>query len=343
MNEKVMVAMSGGVDSAVAAAKISKEYGAAGVTMRLFADNEKDIEGAAALCRTLGIPHFTADLGAAFRERVILPFINTYLEGKTPNPCVLCNRAIKFGALLDFARENGYDKLATGHYARVEKSGDRFLLRRAANTKKDQSYVLYTLSQETLSRVLFPLGDFAEKDEVREFAATHGFPMARAKESQDICFIPDGDYVAFIQKQTNIILQKGKFLDIEGNEIGEHDGMLHYTLGQRKGLRVGFGEPRYVVAKSAKQNTVTLGRNEDLMSSRVTAEKVNWIPFDALGTPRVFDAKIRYGQRIARARVEMTSPDTLVAEFETPQRAVAPGQSIVFYDGEYLVGGGVIT
>ena len=342
MNDKIMIAMSGGVDSAVAAALCAQNAASAGVTMRHFAAcGDRDATDAAALCAMLGIPHFVAHLEKEFEKDVILPFIAAYEAGETPNPCVLCNKTIKFGALLDFAKNNGFERIATGHYARIEHTKNRSLIRMASDASKDQTYMLYTLTQDVLSCVEFPLGALT-KPEVRELADKLGFPMAQKSDSQDICFIPDGDYAAFIEKFTGKHPECGQFLSTDGRMLGTHKGQLHYTVGQRKGLGIALGAPAYVVAKSAENNTVTLGTNEDLFTSRLVAKSINFIPEDTLGAPRKLLAKVRYSQKATLARVEQTDEDELTVEFDTPQRAISRGQSLVLYEDDYLFGGGII-
>ena len=345
MNNAIMIAMSGGVDSAVAATLCAKQtQNVAGVTMQHFKGcGEQDAADAAALCQAIGIPHFTADLTDAFTKEVILPFIAAYEAGLTPNPCVLCNKKIKFGALLHFAKANGYDRIATGHYARVERDASgRTLLRRAVDETKDQTYMLYSLTQEVLSCVEFPLGEL-NKMQVRELARSCGFSVASKADSQDICFIPDGDYASYIARFTGKDTLPGDFLDKHGNVLGRHKGQLHYTVGQRKGLGIALGKPAYVVEKSAQNNTVTLGENEDLFTTRLIAKGINFIPVDVLSAPQRLLAKVRYSQNASPARVEQTDEDELTVEFDTPQRAVCVGQSLVLYDGDYLFGGGVIS
>ncbi len=349
MKDSIMIAMSGGVDSAVAAYLAAKERRAAGVTMRLAFDGGKhseaaarDIADAASTCRQLNIPHLVADLSREFQSHVVDTFIRAYEAGKTPNPCVDCNKAIKFGALLRFAEQNGFDKIATGHYARIEKNADgRLLLRRAADLTKDQTYVLYTLSQEVLAKTEFPLGGLT-KVQTREIAAREGFAAAQRSDSQDICFIPDGDYGAFIAKYGQKPILPGNFLSLDGRVLGEHRGVVHYTIGQRKGLRIALGKPAFVVSKSAESNTVTLGCNEDLFTRRLVVKSINLIPFDELRAPIRLLAKARYRQEAAPAYVEQTDKDELTVEFDAPQRAIAPGQSLVLYDGDYVIGGGEI-
>jgi len=349
MNNKIMIAMSGGVDSAVSAFLASRGRTACGVTMRLAFDHgehEKaavqDIKDAASTCEVLGIPHVVAELSEEFRALVVNAFVRAYEEGKTPNPCIDCNKEIKFGALLRFAAEHGFNRLATGHYARIEKDGNgRFLLRRAKDLTKDQTYVLYTLSQEVLSRTEFPLGDMS-KAEVREIAAAQSFVAAHKSESQDICFIPNGDYATFIKDHSTRTPLPGKFLSLDGQVLGEHRGIVHYTIGQRKGLGISLGRPAFVVSKSAANNTVTLGTNEDLFTSRLIARKINFITEDTLSTPRKLLAKVRYRLKATLARVEQIGEDELTVEFDTPQRAISKGQSLVLYEDDYLFGGGII-
>ncbi|MBR6727228.1 MAG: tRNA 2-thiouridine(34) synthase MnmA [Clostridia bacterium] len=347
-DNSIFIAMSGGVDSAVAAYLASRGRTAAGVTMRLLSPGigsaeaaDSDVSGAAAVCRMLGIPHFVAELGDDFRRWVVDPFIAAYEAGLTPNPCVFCNKSIKFGALLDFAAQKGYGQIATGHYARLERDNGRTLLRRAADAGKDQTYMLWSLSQEVLSRAMFPLGELSKAD-AREIAASLQFPMAERKDSQDICFIPDGDYAAFISRITGKTPESGDFIDLEGRVLGRHKGQLCYTLGQRKGLGIALGKPAFVVSKSAVHNTVTLGENSDLFSTELTAGDINLIPFDRIERPMRLLAKARYRQEAAPAWVEQTDDRTLHVVFDQPQRAISPGQSLVLYDGDYVVGGGII-
>jgi len=348
VNDNIMIAMSGGVDSAVAALLAARGRQAAGVSMRLdFKGNtsgviDSDAQDAARICAMLGIPHCVAELGDAFYAAVVIPFIEAYERGQTPNPCIDCNKRIKFGALLDFARKQGYDRIATGHYARVETHGDRTLLCRAKDEKKDQSYMLYTLSQEVLSRVQFPLGEL-DKESVRELASNARLPVAHRADSQDICFIADGDYAAFIKRQTGKLYPKGKFLSLDGSVLGEHQGQLHYTVGQRKGLGIALGKPAFVIGKSASENTVTLGENADLFAKRLVAKQINLIPFDRMEHGMRLLAKTRYRQVASLAWVEQTDEDELTVVFEEPQRAISPGQSLVLYRDEYVVGGGKIV
>ena len=350
-----MIAMSGGVDSAVAALLLQQEgFAVTGVTMKLFCDGDPipaadnvtnditpDIRDARAVADRLGIPHLVCRLERTFCDRVVDDFVRTYLDGGTPNPCVICNKTIKFGALIDFARANGLEYAATGHYARICEQDGRYLIYRARDEKKDQSYMLWSLSQDVLSRVRFPLGELT-KAEVREIAAAHGFASADRKDSQDICFLPDGNYADFIRRYAGHVPSPGKFVDRDGNVLGDHPGMLHYTIGQRKGLGIALGRPMYVCDKNAQTGDMVLCDDEQLYSRTLTAKSVNFIPFDTLTAPMRVEAKIRYAHKAAPATVYPTDENTVRVEFDEPQRAIARGQSVVFYDGDLLVGGGII-
>lgn len=335
--------MSGGVDSSVAAFLI-KDGGdeCAGAIMRLLAQSAEE-EAARSVAERLGIPFHVFPLECEFRENVIKPFIDAYRAGLTPNPCVDCNRSMKFGKFLELARSLGMSHIATGHYAVVERdaASGRWLLRRGADLKKDQSYVLWTLTQEQLSRTLLPLGSLS-KEEAREIAEAQGFSNAHKKESQDICFVPDGDYAAFIRETTGRAGEPGKFVDESGRVIGGHKGLIHYTIGQRRGLGLSLREPLYVRAKDAESNTVTLCPESGLYSKTLTASRANFIAVEKLDRPMRVRAKIRYRAAEQPATVEQLSEDKLRIEFDEPQRAVTPGQSVVLYDGDYVVGGGVI-
>ena len=352
--QSVLVAMSGGVDSSVCALLL-KQSGANchGVMMRLFsacdllsetaacADPEAEHD-AGRIATQLGIPFCVRDLSADFRRDVIDYFIRTYEEGGTPNPCVHCNKVMKFGKLLQIADTLSCDKIATGHYARIQKDATgRALLRVAADPSKDQTYVLWQLSQEQLSRTLLPLGDLT-KAEVREIAQQNGLCNAHRKDSQDICFIPDGDYVSFIQRMTKKEFPAGDFVDLDGNVLGRHTGAIRYTVGQRKGLGIALGKPAYVCAKDMRTNTVTLGTNEDLFRRDLTASDINLIACDRLTAPIRAQAKIRYSAHPAACTVEQTAENELTVRFDEPQRAITSGQSLVLYDGDLVLGGGVI-
>ena len=344
----IMIAMSGGVDSAVSAYLASRDRTAAGVTMRLVSEGVgcaeatlEDVNGAAAVCQSLGLPHFVVDLGEDFRHRVVEPFVAAYEAGLTPNPCIFCNKAIKFGVLADFATAHGFERIATGHYARLERSNGRTLLRRAADASKDQTYMLWSLTQDVLSRAEFPLGDLS-KAEARAIAAEQGFPMAARKDSQDICFIPDGDYAGFMEGYTGRTPEEGDFVDKNGVVLGRHKGIIHYTIGQRKGLGIALGEPAFVCDKDPVTRRVVLGKNEDLFTREVKLERVNLLSVESIDTPMAVTARIRSTHRGDAATVVMTGEDTATVTFDTLQRAICPGQSCVFYDGDTVVGGGII-
>ena len=337
--KKILVAMSGGVDSAAAVLLLQKQgYTVGGATMLLQPCGVKEADDAAASAQTLGIPFEQFDWQAEFRQDVIEPFCRVYQSGGTPNPCIFCNKALEFGRFLDKALELGYDGIATGHYARRSFENGRFVIRTAQDPYKDQTYMLYQLTQEQLAHVLLPMGDLT-KDQARKLAAEAGLQAASKQDSQDICFIPDGDYLQYLL-QCGVVPQTGRFIGPKGENLGPHKGLEAYTIGQRRGLDVAYGERIYVVGK--RGSDVLLGPNEALFSTRVSVESVNFIPFERLDTPIRAQAKVRYTPAVADCTIVPT--DTGVAlQFDQPQRAVTPGQSAVFYDGDLLLGGGIIT
>ena len=352
----VFVAMSGGVDSSTATLLLQEEgYQLTGVYLRMFREEElgkaagescgaqtarRDAE---AVARRLGFPFHTFDVSPVFRETVLQNFVREYQAGRTPNPCAVCNRAVKFGALLDQVRSMGADYLATGHYARVQRdqASGRYLLLRGLDRSKDQSYFLYMLTQEQLSHVLFPLGGL-DKARVRQLAEEHGLVNAQKRDSQDICFVPDGKYADFIERFTGTPAPAGDFLDQEGHVLGRHRGLIRYTHGQHKGLGLSTEESLYVLDKDAAANTIRLAPDSALWSTVLTAERVNWIAIPELTGPLPVTAKTRHSQREAEAVVEPLPGGNCRVTFSEPQRAITPGQSVVFYNGEVVVGGGTI-
>lgn len=354
MKKKVLLGMSGGVDSSVAALLLLEQgYDVIGVTMKLRPDNLPqgptgscgsldDTQDARQVADWLGIPHLVWDFSDRFCQKVVDYFVAEYLCGRTPNPCVACNRYLKFDAMLERALEEGCDYIATGHYARIEKSPDgRWLLKRAPN-QKDQSYVLYHLTQFQLAHTLFPLGGL-DKSQARALAQQRGLPVAFKPDSQEICFIPNKDYAGFITRYTKNASQPGNFVDQAGRVLGQHRGIIHYTIGQRKGLGCSFGKPMYVVRICPQNNTVVLGEEGSQYASSLTAQRLNWIPFSTLEQPLQVTAKVRYQATAAAATIYPLSNDQVQVEFEQPQRSVTPGQAVVFYNGDTVIGGGTIV
>lgn len=350
----IWVALSGGVDSAVTARQIQMTgCTAQGVTMQLLSaaqgvsetalqQSAAGIADARSICERLGIAHRVLDFSDVFRRQVMEAFAAAYERGATPNPCIACNRYLKFGALAKAAAAEGAAAIATGHYARIARQGDRLVLQKAADLQKDQSYVLYHLTQEQLAFVRFPLGTL-KKETVRELAAENGFLNARKRDSQDICFVPDGDYVTCIERLTGTVYPPGDFTDKDGRVLGTHRGIVRYTVGQRRGLGLALPQSMYVVQKDAARNRVVLGYAPDLLSNTVTVRDLCLSACDRLDTPTRLSAKIRYNQTEQPATVVQTDADTLQIVFDTPQRAVTSGQAAVLYDGDTVVGGGTIV
>ena len=355
MNKKALVAMSGGVDSSVTALLMKRQgYECMGVTMKLFYGEEAetrentccsldDVEDARSVAMNLGMPYYVFNFSDRFSECVIDKFIDAYENGRTPNPCIDCNRYLKFDKLYMRAKELGYDYIATGHYAKVEydKTKGRFLLKKAADLSKDQSYVLYSLTPEQLSHTVFPLGKLT-KSEVRAIAEENGFVNARKHDSQDICFVTNGKYSDFIESYTGRKYPEGNFVYKDGTVLGRHKGIIRYTVGQRKGLGLALPHPMYVIRVDTETNTVILGENEDLFSKEVTADNINLISVDNLYEPLRVKAKVRYSQPEQWATAVQTDEDTIKLVFDEPQRAVTQGQALVMYDGDVVVGGGTI-
>ena len=354
---KAMIAMSGGVDSSVAAyLMLQAGFDCIGATMRLF-DNSvlpdgqessccslDDVEDARSVAYRLNMHHYVFNFTGDFREKVMDKFVRCYECGTTPNPCVDCNRYLKFEHLLRRGLELECDLVVTGHYARIHqdpKTG-RWLLSKAVDTAKDQTYFLYSLNQHQLSHTRFPLGELT-KDQVREIAREQGFINARKRDSQDICFVPDGDYMAFLERYTGKKYPAGDFLDRTGKVVGKHQGAVGYTLGQRKGLGLAMGEPVYVCDKDMAANTVTVGPNEALFHRSLLANDWNWFPFPDLTEPIRVKAKTRSRMTEQSATVYPEENGFARVEFDEPQRAITPGQAVVLYDGDLVVGGGTIT
>ena len=352
----VFVAMSGGVDSSVAALLLQQAgHKIFGVNLRMFHNEDlgqspgktccslADAEDAGLVARRLGAPFYVFDVSQVFRSTVIRDFIEEYQNGRTPNPCAVCNRTVKFGALLDRVRVLGADYLATGHYARVEQDAatGRYLLKRGLDRSKDQSYFLYMLTQEQLAHTLFPLGGL-EKTQVRQLAEAHGLVNAHKHDSQDICFVPDGDYAAFIERSVGSPSLPGNFVDQKGQVLGHHRGIIRYTHGQHKGLGLSTSEPLYVLEKDAVSNTIRLGPDSDLWSQTLTAEQFNWVSIPEPTEPIAVTVKTRYSQREAAAIARSLPGGRCQVTFEEPQRAITPGQAVVLYQEEIVVGGGTI-
>ena len=354
---KALIAMSGGVDSSVSAALMVREgHECIGVNMKLHNGTVeddigsktccslRDAEDARSVCYRLGMKFHVFNFTADFEKEVIDRFVCTYECGATPNPCIDCNKYMKFSKLYDRAQILGCDTIVTGHYARIEWSQERnrWLLKKAKNLPKDQSYVLYFLTQEQLARTRFPLGEFESKDEIRAIAAEYGFVTAKKQDSQDICFVPDGDYVKFLEEHTGKTYPGGEFVNTAGQVIGHHQGAIRYTIGQRRGLGQGFNGRAYVLSKDMEKNRVVLGSNQELFSARLIADTFNWSAIDTPAEPVRCKAKHRY-QAKETPRTATALPDGRVEiVFDEPVRALTVGQAVVLYDGDIVVGGGVI-
>lgn len=356
--KKVVVGMSGGVDSSVTAALLKEQgYEVIGVTMNVWQKEFEDscnvrekaccalsaVIDAQNVAIKLGIEHLVLNFRDVFKDKVIDYFVNDYINGRTPNPCIACNRYVKFGSLLDKAKIMGADYVATGHYAIVDYLEDtkRYVIRKSVTDKKDQTYALYNLTQDQLAHTLLPLGKY-DKDQVRKMAEEMGLSVAKKPDSQEICFVDNDDYVDFIEKNTDYKAKAGNFVDLHGKILGKHKGVINFTIGQRKGLGISFQVPKYVVDVRVDSNEVVLGDDAELFTDTLFATDLNFMPFERLEGPMKVSAKIRYSHKPAEAIISMKDENTVECKFSEPQRAITRGQAVVFYDGDMLVGGGTI-
>jgi tRNA-specific 2-thiouridylase len=355
---KVVIGMSGGVDSAVAAFQLKEMgYDVIGITMKLWEEDEENyaedyggccslstIEDARLVSEKIGIPFYVMNYKERFIDTVVDNFVEEYLNGHTPSPCIRCNKYVKFDALLKTAHSLGAYYVATGHYGIVgyNESLDRYTISKSNEKRKDQTYMMYSLSQDQIKHILMPLGSFNSKEEVRQIAEREDLIVARKKDSQEICFVVDDDYARFVKEHTLKPIPKGKFVDTEGNVLGEHKGIIHYTIGQRKGLGVTFGKPMYVVEIRPKSNEVVLGDNQDVFKSELIIKESNFLVFDEVIEGYACEGKIRYSSSTAPCTLYPLGNGRVRVVFESPQRAVTPGQAAVFYKEDLLVGGGVI-
>ena len=357
MSRKVVVGMSGGVDSSVAAWLLKEQgYDVIGVTMQIWQDEDTEVQEAEGGCcglsavddarrvaMDLGIPYYVMNFKEEFRKNVMDYFVGEYVEGRTPNPCIACNRYVKWESLLRRSMAIGADYIATGHYAQIDRlPGGRYSLKTSVTAAKDQTYALYNLTQEQLSHTLMPVGSY-HKEEIRDMAERLGLPVAHKPDSQEICFIPDHDYASFIEEYTGRELPPGNFVDLDGNVLGRHRGITHYTVGQRKGLNLSMGRPVFVVEIRPETNEVVIGDNQDVFTNVLRCDKLNWMAVDGLhGKSMDVLAKIRYSHKGSPCTIREIGNDMVECRFHEPVRAVTPGQAVVFYDGDYVAGGGTI-
>lgn len=354
--KKVVVGMSGGVDSSVAAWLLREQgYDVIGVTMQIWQEEEQSVQeeqggccglsavdDARRVAASLNIPYYVMNFKREFKESVIDYFVDEYLHGRTPNPCIACNRYVKWEALLKRSMDIGADYIATGHYARIDRlANGRYALRVSETDAKDQTYALYNLTQEQLAHTLMPVGSYS-KEQIRKMAEQIGLQVAHKPDSQDICFVPDGDYASYIEDNAGVKILPGNFVLSDGTVVGQHKGIVHYTVGQRKGLGLSLGHPVFVLEIRPETNEVVVGINEESMSRYVRANQVNFMSVEDLPEKKRVWAKIRYNHRGAWCTVEKTGEDEILCVFEEPQRAITPGQAVVLYDGEYVMGGGTI-
>ena len=353
---KVVVGMSGGVDSSVAAWLLKEQgYDVIGVTMQIWQDEENEVQeenggccglsavdDARRVASSIGIPYYVMNFKQEFQKNVIDYFTKEYLNGRTPNPCIACNRYVKWEALLQRSLSIGADYIATGHYARIDKlPNGRYAIRRSATLAKDQTYALYNLTQEQLEHTLMPVGNYS-KDQIREMAEKIGLQVANKPDSQDICFVPDGDYASFIEENADASIRQGNFVTPDGKILGKHKGIIHYTVGQRKGLGLALGYPAFVLEIRPETDEVVIGTYEESLTHTLRANELNFMSVEDLTEPMRVFAKIRYNHKGAWCTVEKTGEDEITCTFDEPIRAVTPGQAVVLYDGEYVLGGGTI-
>lgn len=353
---KVVVGMSGGVDSSVAAYLLKEQgYDVIGVTMQIWQEENGEIQeenggccglsavdDARRVAQSIGIPYYVMNFRSEFKEKVIDYFIDSYKKGQTPNPCIACNRYVKWESLLERSLQIGAKYIATGHYARIDRlPNGRYAIRRAKSAAKDQTYALYNLTQEQLARTIMPVGDYS-KDEIRSIAERISLRVAKKPDSQDICFVPDGDYASFIEKNTGGLAGEGNFVTRDGTVVGRHRGITHYTVGQRKGLGLSLGHPVFVLEICPETNEVVVGEDAASYANVLEADHVNLMSVPDLPSPKRVFAKVRYNHKGVWCTVEKTGPDRILCRFEEPVRAITPGQAVVLYDGDYVLGGGTI-
>ena len=348
--KKVLLGMSGGVDSSVSAVLLKKQgYEVVGTTLELFAGssccNINTYLDAKKVCKEIGIPHFTFDYKEDFKKYVIDDFINCYSNCKTPNPCIECNKYLKFGLLYDKAKEFGCDYIASGHYAKTEYSEKygKWVLKKSNAGKKDQSYVLWSIPKELLENIIFPLGNFESKDEIRKIAKEHNLKVASKPDSEDICFIPDGNYKKFLENNSTIKPKEGNIVNIDGNVLGKHTGLYNYTIGQRKGLGISNPVPLFVLGFNKEKNEVIVGEEDKLYKKELVVNDINLLLFDKINNWLEVDVKTRYSSKFAKAKIKQKDNNTIEVIFEEAQRAITPGQSAVFYLDDIVVGGGKIV
>jgi tRNA-specific 2-thiouridylase len=352
----VVVGMSGGVDSSVAAyLLLEKGYNVIGVTMQIWQDEQPEtieeeggccglsaVDDARRVANALNIKYYVMNFKQEFNENVIDYFVNEYLQGRTPNPCIACNRYVKWESLLKRSLDIGADYIATGHYARIiQLENGRYAIKKSATDKKDQTYALYNLTQEQLKKTLMPVGEYT-KDEIRQMAEKINLRIANKPDSQEICFVPDDNYGKFIEDYTGKTIETGNFVDTKGNILGKHKGIMYYTIGQRKGLGLSLGKPAFVVEIRPETKEVVIGDNEEVFGRVVRANRLNFMAIEGIEGTMAFEGKIRYNHKQAKCMVKMIDEDTLVCEFDEPQRAITKGQALVLYDGDVVVGGGTI-